>query len=148
MKKILQHCQVRLENYGTSASLLFIRIVLAFVFIPAGWGKLNNLERTTGFFEYLGIPFPALQAPLVAGVEFLGGLLLLLGLASRWASIPLAFIMIVAIATAHWGDMDSAWDLLSMADFLYIAMFTVLITRGSGALSVDHFASKKWEILK
>jgi len=84
---------------------LLIRIYLAPIFILAGWGKLNDLESTAYYFgEYLGLPLPDLMAFLAGSTEFFGGIAILIGLATRWFSIPLMVTMIVAATTAHWGN--------------------------------------------
>lgn len=53
------------------------RLALGWVFVQSGWGKLHNLENAIGYFDSLGIPATHLQAPFVAGVELVGGVLLL-----------------------------------------------------------------------
>lgn len=84
---------------------LLIRIYLAPIFIMAGWGKLSDLESTAYYFgEYLGLPLPDLMAFLAGATEFFGGIAILIGLATRWFSIPLMMTMIVAATTAHWGN--------------------------------------------
>jgi len=82
---------------------LLLRIYLSPIFIMAGWGKLSDLDNTSYFFgEMLGMPFPGLMAVLAGGTEFLGGIALLIGFATRWFSIPLMITMLVAALTAHW----------------------------------------------
>ncbi|GMR08006.1 MAG: DoxX family protein [Gammaproteobacteria bacterium] len=82
---------------------LLIRIFLAPIFILAGYGKLSNMESTIWYFENtLGIPYADIMGPMAGGVEFFGGILMLIGLATRWIVVPLMFTMIVAAATAHW----------------------------------------------
>jgi len=84
---------------------LLIRIYLAPIFILAGWGKLNDLESTAYYFgEHLGLPLPDLMAFLAGSTEFFGGIAILIGLATRWFSIPLMVTMLVAATTAHWGN--------------------------------------------
>src|SRR3569832_221015 len=63
------------------------RLTLASVFIGTGWGKLNNLGSTIEYFTSLHIPAPAFNARLAAGTEFVGGVLLLLGLFTRLAAL-------------------------------------------------------------
>ena len=58
----------RAEPWVQTAVLLALRLIYGWFFAQAGWGKLANLERTTGFFENLGLPLPALMAGLVATV--------------------------------------------------------------------------------
>jgi uncharacterized membrane protein YphA (DoxX/SURF4 family) len=84
---------------------LALRIYLAPILIMAGWGKLKDLESTAYYFgEYLGIPLPELMAFLAGATEFFGGIALLVGLATRWVSLPLMLTMIVAATTAHWAN--------------------------------------------
>ena len=92
---------------------LALRIYLAPIFILAGWGKLKDLESTSYFFgEYLGLPFPDLMAFLAGSTEFFGGIALLIGVATRWVSLPLMVTMLVAAVTAHW---TNGWHALPEA---------------------------------
>lgn len=85
---------------------LLLRIYLAPIFIKAGYGKLMAFEDTAAYFGNsdwgLGLPFPELMAALAGGTEFLGGWLLVFGLATRLIAIPLMITMLVAAVTAHW----------------------------------------------
>ena len=84
---------------------LLLRIYLAPIFILAGWGKLADLESTAYYFgEFLGLPLPGLMALLAGATEFFGGIAILIGLATRWFSLPLMFTMLVAAVTAHWSN--------------------------------------------
>src|SRR4051794_7451575 len=74
------------------------RLSVGAVFLEAGWGKLHNIPKVVEFFTSLGIPAPQLQAPFVAMNEFVCGGLLILGLFTRLATIPIAASMVVAIA--------------------------------------------------
>src|SRR5277367_958557 len=65
------------------------RISLGMVFAESGWGKLHNLEKVTDFFKELGIPAAQLQAPFVSTNELVCGLLLIFGLFTRLASVPI-----------------------------------------------------------
>ncbi len=88
---------------------LAIRLYLAPVFILAGMSKLSNVEGVAGWFDSLGIPAPELMVYVAGGTEFLGGILLIGGLAVRWIAIPLMFSMIVAAGTVHW---ENGWHVL------------------------------------
>ncbi len=127
---------------GKCIALLVTRLAVGFVFLQAGWGKLNNLERTINFFETLGIPAPSIQGPFVAGLEFVGGILLLVGFLTRFISIPLTVTLIVAIATAKMDEVTAPWDILGLSEFALIALLVVLMTHGAGSASVDHFACR------
>jgi putative oxidoreductase len=113
------------------------RLSIGWIFIQSGWGKLHNLPKVIDYFTSLGIPAPQLQAPFVAGVEFLGGALILAGLFTRVASVPLAATMVVALVTAKRGEIASAADLYGTAEFLYIVGLTFLSAFGAGPLSFD-----------
>ena len=113
------------------------RLVLGVVFLQSGWGKLHDLPRVVDYFASLGIPAPHLQAPFVAGVELAGGALLLAGLFTRVASVPLAATMVVALATAKRADVASASDLLATVELLSLLLLGALAASGGGALSLD-----------
>lgn len=117
---------------------LFARIVVGWVFLWSGWGKLNNLPQITENFVSWGIPFPHFFTPLTSGIEFFGGLGLLLGLLTRLSAGALGVTMIVAIRAAKWGDVDSLETLLGFDETEYLALFLWLAIAGAGPLSLDH----------
>jgi putative oxidoreductase len=121
---------------------LFARITVGWVFLWSGWGKLQNLQLVTDNFVGWGIPAPQLLAPFVSGVEFLGGLFLLLGLLTRISAGALGITMIVAIKSAKWADVDSLESLLGFDEFEYLALFLWLAIAGAGAVSIDHFLER------
>jgi putative oxidoreductase len=116
---------------------LAIRLSLGAVFLGTGWGKLHNLGQVTGFFTELGIPFPAAQAAFVSGVELVGGTLILLGLLTRVAALPLMGTMVVAILTAKRPEIDGIRSLLAFEEFTYLAGFLWLFVAGAGKASLD-----------
>ncbi|MDT8388138.1 MAG: DoxX family protein [Thiogranum sp.] len=85
---------------------LALRLYLAPIFWMAGTSKLSDIESTAAWFGNkdwgLGLPFPEFMAWLAASTETAGAVLLVLGLAVRWVSIPLMFTMVVAIYSVHW----------------------------------------------
>ena len=121
------------------------RLAVGWIFLQSGWGKLNDLPRVVAFFADLGIPVPQFQAPLAAATEFVCGALLLLGLATRLASLPLIGTMLVAILTALRGDIHELSDLFGLAEFLYIALLLWLGAYGPGPLSLDRVLAGKLE---
>lgn len=90
-----------LSEYAKSAGLLFLRLILAYTFFAPAMMKWSDIASVAQWFEYIGIPFPTLNAYMAAGTETLGVVLLTLGLLTRFISIPLIIIMFVAIATVH-----------------------------------------------
>lgn len=121
---------------------LAARVTLGAIFMGTGWGKLHNLEKVVKYFRSLGIPAAEYQAPFVAATEFSCGLLLLLGLATRVAAVPLMISMIVAIRTALWSDLGGLNDLFGQAEYLYIALLLWLSISGAGAVSLDFLATR------
>ena len=89
---------------------LALRLYLVPVFWMAGTSKLGSMEDTIAWFGNpdwgLGLPFPALMAYLAAYTEAVGAVLLALGLATRWISIPLMVTMLVAASAVHW---ENGW---------------------------------------
>jgi putative oxidoreductase len=127
----------RVSRYLTDLPPLFARIVVGWVFLWSGWGKLNNLPAIIDNFVGWGIPFPHILTPFVAGVEFFGGIFLLLGLLTRISAGALGVTMIVAIKSARWGEVDSLETLLGFDETEYLALFFWLAVAGAGRWSVD-----------
>lgn len=127
--------------------LLVVRLYWGWSFAQTGWGKLMNLERTTGFFASLNLPAPKLNAIMAGSTETLGGVLLALGLFSRFASPALIFTMLVAYATA---DRESLLAIFSDGDkftgaapFLFLFAALIVFVFGPGKWSLDAALRKK-----
>ena len=86
---------------------------MGLVFVTTGWGKLQNLDRVIEFFRSLGIPAPEYQAPFVAATELACGLLLVLGLGTRFAAVPIQQVEELAAAGL---DKPAATVLLQTQD--------------------------------
>jgi putative oxidoreductase len=114
-----------------------MRLIVGYVFMLTGWGKLTNLPQVTQNFIEWGIPFPHILTPFVSGVECFGGALLILGLFTRIPAGMLAVVMLVAIKSAKWGDVDSLETLLGFEEMTYFAAFVWLAIAGPGAISLD-----------
>lgn len=132
-----------LLNKGKDLPPLIARLIIGWVFLWAGYGKLGNLSNVVGYFESLGIPLASVQAPFVALVELIGGLALILGLGTRLFSGLLASTMAVALMTAHRDDISKLSDMFKIYEFVYILVFLILMTHGAGKLSFDYFFKKK-----
>jgi putative oxidoreductase len=124
-----------------SPMLLAVRLYWGWQFAQTGWGKLHNLEKITDFFASLNIPFPAANAHFVAALEFVGGILLILGLGSRLIGFLLAGNMLVAYWTA---DHDALVSVFSDPGKFYVAdpytfLFASLMVLifGAGLFSAD-----------
>lgn len=135
------------RTFLQSLLLLIIRLYWGWGFFQTGKGKLMDVQKPTEFFQSLGIPFPHAQAIAVGTTECLGGLLLLLGLASRVISIPLTILLVVAYLTA---DLEIAKKIFTDPDkflvadeFLFLFAVVFVFAFGPGKFSIDWMARRK-----
>jgi putative oxidoreductase len=127
-----------LAAIGQSALLLALRLLYGGQYILTGHGKLVHLDRTTQFFASLHLPAPGFQAVLVGCNEFFGGILLVLGLGTRIATVPLTISMIVAYLTAERAEAFLSLDnFTSAAPFQFLLACLLLMSFGPGRVSVD-----------
>ena len=128
----------------TDAALAVLRVVLGVIFILHGGQKLfvYGLDGVTGSFAQMGIPAAGFFGPLVAFVEFFGGIAIVLGLITRLAALGVGATMVVAILTVHLkqgffnpGGVEFPLALLASAIALVVA--------GAGAYSVDAVIGKR-----
>jgi len=128
---------------------LLIRVTVGVVFIQTGWGHLSHMADTVEAFRNdFGVPLPELNARIASCTEFFGGILILVGLGARLAALPMAFTMLVAIATAKRGQLsgfsfDSFTTLLGFEEWSYLVMFLVIAIIGPGRVSVDTLIAKR-----
>ena len=122
---------------------LATRIVIGLAFFQAGLGKWRHMDNAIGFFDSLGIPLPAFNAYLVASMELVGGIALILGLFTRFFASGLSVTMVVALLTAHSGDILTAWSSSSemsptdIIAFTFLLFLLWLVAHGTGKLSLD-----------
>jgi putative oxidoreductase len=114
------------------------RLAVGLLFLSTGWGKVHNIEKVTGFFEKLGIPAPGFNAVLVGYSELICGTLLVLGLLTRLATIPLIVSMVIAILTAKRGDIHNLFDLVGQDELTYLVVLVIIAIIGPGSVSLDH----------
>jgi len=125
-----------------SQALILVRILVGWVFISEGIQKfLFPAQLGVGRFEKIGIPAPHLMAPFVGSVEIVCGTLLLIGLITRLAAIPLLAVILVAIATTKVPMLakTGVWSMLheARADFSMLLGLLFLLITGAGSLSLD-----------
>ena len=127
-----------LTPVGQSALLLALRLLYGGQYIQTGRGKLVHLDRTTQFFMDLHIPAPGFHAVLVGCTEFFGGILLVLGLGTRFATVPLTISMVVAYLTAERAEAFKSLDnFTSAAPYQFLLACLILMAFGPGRASVD-----------
>ena len=130
---------------GLSFVVLFlIRIYLFFVLWYAGIGKIETIDKFSGYLGTLGVPFPEIISWMVIIFEAGGAALLLIGLFVRWASVPLLVIMFFAGYLVHY---DNGWPHEANGiEFAatYSLMLLLLVCLGGGKyLSLDYWVSVK-----
>jgi putative oxidoreductase len=136
------------------SALVLLRIAIAFVFVTEGIQKFLYPDVLgVGRFTRIGIPYPEFSAPLVGGVEILGGALVLIGLYTRLASFALVVDMVVAIAATKvpillgegfWGfagptGKTGFWPAAheGRLDLMMLASSLMLLAIGPGKVSFD-----------
>ena len=127
----------RAASHLTWLGPLFARLVVGWVFLWTGWGKLTHLPLVIQNFEGWGIPAPEVLAPFASGAEFVGGILLLAGLMTRIAAGALAIVMIVAIDAVTGPEVASLLGFLGLEETMYLALFLWLAIAGAGPVSLD-----------
>ena len=147
MSTSYEKCIWAYENFATVASalrsplLLAIRLYWGFLFAQTGWGKLHSLERVTGFFASLGIPFPHANAIFVAGLELVGGVVLILGLGSRLTALLLTGDMVVAYLTADRAALLAIFSdpptFFNADPFTFLFVSLLILILGPGSASID-----------
>jgi putative oxidoreductase len=124
-----------------SLFILVTRLYWGWQFFLTGKGKLSDLDKPTQFFQSLGIPFPHQQAILCGTTECVGGLLLLIGLASRLISVPLTIVLTVAFLTADIAIVKNIFNdpdkFLASDEFLFLYAVILVLLFGPGKFSID-----------
>lgn len=128
--------------YGAfHAVLLLLRIYIGYQTALSGWNKLTGIDSAASYFEGLGIIWPTFSAYVSGTGEFVGGILLLLGLAARIASLVLIVNFLVAYVTAHWDQalalFSQPTEFVQAAPFLYLLTSVLVFVLGPGVASVD-----------
>lgn len=142
IKIIISATEVLFDKFK-DVSLLFARLLVAYGFLDPAINKWNNIEGVAGWFGSLGIPFPLLNTYMAATTEILGVVLLALGLFTRYISLPLIVVMIVAIVTVHLPHGFAAGDNGFEIPLYYIGFLLLFIGHGAGKFSIDNFIFKK-----
>jgi putative oxidoreductase len=118
------------------------RILIAFIFLFAGYGKITGFEGTVGYIASKGMPLPQLAAIGAIIIEVGGGLMMVLGLRARWAAAALCvFTLLAALIFHDFWALTGAQAQDAMIHFMKnISMMGGLlfvVVHGSGPLSLD-----------
>jgi len=124
--------------------IALIRIMVGIVFVMHGGQKLfiYGVSGVASSMEQMGMPLPMVSAVLASFAEFFGGAFMLLGLFTRIAAIPLAFVMFVAVTTVH---ISQGFFLPGGFEYALTLLITNigLILTGAGELSLDHYIAHR-----
>ena len=112
------------------------RVLLALMFVAAGYGKIGGYEGTQGYMEAMGIP--GMLLPLVIVLELGGGLAIIAGWQTRTIAIVLAGFSIVAAFIFHLDFADRMESILFMKNLSVAGGFLLLAAYGPGALALDN----------
>jgi putative oxidoreductase len=130
-------------NNSSGWPVLIGRVLLALMFVLAGFGKLfGGLEGTAGYIASQGLPVPMVLAVAAGVFELVAGLLLIVGWQARWAALGLALFTLVAsvIFHAYWSlpaDQQMMQQLMFMKNLSVVGGLLVVFAFGAGALSLD-----------
>ncbi|MDP3762146.1 MAG: DoxX family protein [Ramlibacter sp.] len=118
------------------------RVLLAWLFVPAGWGKIAGFSGVAGYIASKGIPFPELCAALAIAAELGLGLLLLVGWQTRWAALGLAIFVavITPIFHAYWAVPEAQQMMQQQAfnkNLAVVGGLLALTAFGAGRISLD-----------
>jgi putative oxidoreductase len=132
----------KILSTDTSKSTSLIRLMVGVVFLSEGIQKfIFPAVRGAGRFEKIGLPSPEFLGSFVGSFEILCGALALLGLFTRFASIPLIIIMLVAIGTTKVDILanDGFWAMMhgSRTDWAMLIGSIFLLIKGGGMYSFD-----------
>jgi putative oxidoreductase len=130
-----------------SKTTIIIRLIVGVVFLSEGIQKfLFPAVRGAGRFEKIGLPTPEFLGTFVGSFEILCGALIIVGLLTRLASIPLIIIMLVAIATTKAEVLANQgfWEMMhgSRTDWSMLLGSIFLLIKGGGYWSADHALQK------
>lgn len=110
------------------------RILLAIVFVPAGFGKIAGFSGSVGYATAMGLPMPTVGVVIALLIELFGGLALLIGLCTRYAALALAVFVLVASYYFH-----AYWALPAEQQMMQQLMFFKNIAITGGLLAFAAF---------
>ena len=151
------------NGLGESFSPLVLRLILAWEYFEAGKEKLQGENWFQHILNDFPFPFniidPNISWAMATWFELIGAAALLLGLATRYVSVSLIVLTIVATVSVHvpaegWSSFSDMLAGYSISDkgfgnyklpLLYLIMFIPLLLSGPGKISVDHFIKKHFD---
>jgi len=136
------HRAIQMEKAHMSESLRFApllgRILIALLFVPAGFKKLTGFQGAVEYAASAGMPVPALAIVAAIAIELGCGLLLLVGYKARWAAAALALFAVVSAIFFHFDFADQMQQINFMKNLAIAGGLLGFVYSGAGPLSVDN----------
>lgn len=123
------------------AFALIGRILLAYMFVPAGFGKIAGFAGTVGYATSVGLPMPQIGVAAALVIELIGGLMLLVGFKTRWAALALAVFTAVASFFFH-----NYWAMPEAQQAMQTLMFNKNLAIVGGLLAFAAFGPGRFSI--
>jgi len=117
------------------------RLLLAYLFVPAGWDKIAGFSGTVGYIASQGVPLPEVAAAISIAAELGLGLLLVLGWHTRWAALGLAIFVAVITPIFH-----GYWALPEAQQMMQKLNFTKNLAVVGGLLVLSAFGAGGWSL--
>jgi putative oxidoreductase len=121
----------------TNLFALASRLFLAFLFVVAGWGKVNGIEGTAGYMASVGIPLAGILVYLVILTELGGGILIAIGYQTRIVAFLMAGFTLISALIFHFNFADQGQAINFMKNIAIAGGFFSLVANGAGAWSLD-----------
>jgi putative oxidoreductase len=126
-----------------NAAALVGRILLAWMFIQSGFGKLTGFEGTVGYIASKHLPLPQVAAAIAVAVELGAGLMLAIGFKARWAALAIGIFTIAAGILFH-----DFWNADAASKMAQSINFWKNITIAGGMLMVFAFGPGRYSVDK
>jgi putative oxidoreductase len=140
---------LRIANSLQSPVLLLVRLYWGWQFFDTGKGKLADIPKVVDYFTSIGVPAPGLNAHFIATLECVGGILLILGLASRLIALSLLVDMVMAYVIADREALASIFSepekFYNAAPFTFLLASLLILVFGPGKLSFDTLIAAGWK---
>lgn len=132
-----------LNHVGEWLAPVGLRLLLAYEFWESGMEKLRGENWFADIQDQFPFPFnmvpPEISWQIATWTELIGPALLVLGLGTRFASVSLVILTVVAWASVHAGNGYNVCDNGFKLPLMYLVMFVPLLLSGAGKLSLDHW---------
>jgi putative oxidoreductase len=139
LEKTIVNTQTALSSTTRiNAGLALLRVIIGVIFVAHGGQKLfaYGLDGVTGAFQQMGVPMATFMAPLITGIELVGGLALILGFFTRIAGVSIAVTMLGALVMVHLAGGFFAPTGIEYTLALFAAALALALV-GPGSYSLD-----------